>query len=107
MKISKIHPDLYREYKDKVIMNIHHSTGTVVGYYIIDDDVILVAQEDEKRITMNLKQFMEFPTINIEDFHGDASMSFFFFFLYSNNRGYIWLIEEKRYGHIQSVSISI
>ena len=77
MKISKIHPDLYREYKDKVIMNIHHSTGTVVGYYIIDDDVILVAQEDEKRITMNLKQFMEFPTINIEDFHGDLNKNFF------------------------------
>ena len=77
MKISKIHPDLYREYKDKVIMNIHHSTGTVVGYYIIDDDVILVAQEDEKRITMNLKQFMEFPTIKIEDFHGDVNKNFF------------------------------
>ena len=39
MKISKIHPDLYREYKDKVIMNIHHSKGTVIGYYIIDDSV--------------------------------------------------------------------
>ena len=77
MKISKIHPDLYREYKDKVIMNIHHSTGTVVGYYIIDDSVILVAQEDEKRIAMDLKKFMEFPTINIEDFHGDINKNFF------------------------------
>ena len=77
MKISKIHPDLYREYKDKVIMNIHHSTGTVVGYYIIDDDVILVAQEDEKRIAMDLKKFMEFPTIKIEDFHGDINKNFF------------------------------
>ena len=77
MKISKRHPDLYREYKDKVITNIHHSKGTVIGYYIIDDDVILVAQEDEKRIAMNLKQFMEFPTINIEDFHGDLNKNFF------------------------------
>ena len=77
MKISKIHPDLYREYKDKVIMNIHHSTGTVVGYYIIDDSVILVAQEDEKRIAMDLKKFMEFPTIKIEDFHGDVNKNFF------------------------------
>ena len=77
MKISKIHPDLYREYKDKVIMNIHHSKGTVIGYYIIDDDVILVAQEDEKRIAMDLKKFMEFPTIKIEDFHGDVNKNFF------------------------------
>ena len=77
MKISKIHPDLYREYKDKVIMNIHHSTGTVVGYYIVDDNVILVAQEDEKRIAMDLKKFMEFPTIKIEDFHGDINKNFF------------------------------
>ena len=77
MKINKAHPDLYRKYKDKVIMNIHHSTGTVVGYYIIDDSVILVAQEDEKRIAMDLKQFMEFPTINIEDFHGDINKNFF------------------------------
>ena len=77
MKISKIHPDLYREYKDKVIMNIHHSTGTVVGYYIIDNDVILVVQEHEKRVSMNLKQFMEFPTIKIEDFHGDVNKNFF------------------------------
>ena len=77
MKISKIHPDLYREYKDKVIMNIHHSTGTVVGYYIVDDSVILVAQEDEKRIAMDLKKFMEFPTIKIEDFHGDVNKNFF------------------------------
>ena len=77
MKISKIHPDLYREYKDKVIMNIHHSKGTVIGYYIIDDSVILVAQEDEKRIAMDLKKFMEFPTIKIEDFHGDVNKNFF------------------------------
>ena len=77
MKISKIHPDLYREYKDKVIMNIHHSTGTVVGYYIIDDDVILLAQDHEKGNTMNIKQFMEFPTIKIEDFHGDVNKNFF------------------------------
>jgi hypothetical protein len=77
MKISKIHPDLYREYKDKVIMNIHHSKGTVIGYYIVDDSVILVAQEDEKRIAMDLKQFMEFPTIKIEDFHGDVNKNFF------------------------------
>ena len=77
MKIKKAHPDLYKEYKDKIITNIHHSKGTVIGYYIIDDDVILVAQEDEKRITMNLKQFMEFPTINIEDFHGDINKNFF------------------------------
>ena len=77
MKISKIHPDLYKEYKDKIIMNIHHSKGTVIGYYIIDDSVILVAQEDEKRIAMDLKQFMEFPTINIEDFHGDINKNFF------------------------------
>lgn len=78
MKISKIHPDLYREYKDKVIMNIHHSTGTVVGYYIIDDNVILVAQEHEKSVTMNLKQFMELLNIKIEDFHGDLNKNFFF-----------------------------
>lgn len=77
MKISKIHPDLYREYKDKVIMNIHHSKGTIIGYYIIDDSVILVAQEDEKRIAMDLKKFMEFPTIKIEDFHGDVNKNFF------------------------------
>ena len=77
MKISKIHPDLYKKYKDKIIMNIHHSKGTVIGYYIIDDSVILVAQEDEKRIAMDLKQFMEFPTINIEDFHGDINKNFF------------------------------
>ena len=77
MKISKIHPDLYREYKDKIITNIHHSTGTVVGYYIIDDNVILVVQEHEKRVSMNLKQFMEFPTIKIEDFHGDLNKNFF------------------------------
>lgn len=77
MKINKAHPDLYKEYKDKIITNIHHSKGTVIGYYIIDDNVILVAQEDEKSITMNLKQFMEFPTIKIEDFHGDVSKNFF------------------------------
>ena len=77
MKISKIHPDLYREYKDKIITNIHHSKGTVIGYYIIDDSVILVAQEDEKRIAMDLKKFMEFPTIKIEDFHGDVNKNFF------------------------------
>ena len=58
-------------------MNIHHSTGTVVGYYIVDDSVILVAQEDEKRIAMDLKKFMEFPTIKIEDFHGDVNKNFF------------------------------
>ena len=77
MKINKAHPDLYKKYKDKIITNIHHSKGTVIGYYIIDDSVILVAQEDEKRITMDLKQFMEFPTINIEDFHGDVNKNFF------------------------------
>ena len=77
MKINKAHPDLYRKYKDKIITNIHHSKGTVIGYYIIDDSVILVAQEDEKRIAMDLKQFMEFPTINIEDFHGDINKNFF------------------------------
>ena len=89
MKISKIHPDLYREYKDKVIMNIHHSTGTVVGYYIIDDSVILVAQEDEKRIAMDLKKFMEFPTIKIEDFHGDVSKNFFLINQDRINNGFI------------------
>lgn len=77
MKINKAHPDLYKKYKDKVITNIHHSKGTVIGYYIIDDSVILVAQEDEKRIAMDLKQFMEFPTIKIEDFHGDVNKNFF------------------------------
>lgn len=77
MKISKRHPDLYREYKDKVITNIHHSTGTVVGYYIVDDDIILLAQDHKKGATMNIKQFMEFPTINIEDFHGDLNKNFF------------------------------
>ena len=77
MKINKAHPDLYKKYKDKIIMNIHHSKGTVIGYYIIDDSVILVAQEDEKRIAMDLKKFMEFPTINIEDFHGDINKNFF------------------------------
>lgn len=77
MKINKIHPDLYREYKDKVITNIHHSTGTVVGYYIVDDDIILLAQDHKKGATMNIKQFMEFPTINIEDFHGDLNKNFF------------------------------
>ena len=77
MKINKAHPDLYREYKDKIITNIHHSKGTVIGYYIIDDSVILVAQEDEKRIAMDLKKFMEFPTIKIEDFHGDVNKNFF------------------------------
>lgn len=77
MKINKTHPDLYKEYKDKVVINVHHTKGTVIGYCIIDDNVILVAQEDEKRITMNLKQFMEFPTINIEDFHGDINKNFF------------------------------
>ena len=77
MKINKAHPDLYKKYKDKIIMNIHHSKGTVIGYYIIDDSVILVAQEDEKRIATDLKQFMEFPTINIEDFHGDINKNFF------------------------------
>ena len=77
MKINKAHPDLYKKYKDKIVTNIHHSRGTVIGYYVIDDSVILVAQEDEKRITMDLKQFMEFPTINIEDFHGDVNKNFF------------------------------
>ena len=77
MKINKAHPDLYKKYKDKVVINVHHTKGTIIGYYIIDDDVILVAQEDEKRVTMNLKQFMEFPTINIEDFHGDLNKNFF------------------------------
>ena len=77
MKINKAHPDLYKKYKDKIITNIHHSKGTVIGYYIIDDSVILVAQEDEKRIAMDLKKFMEFPTINIEDFHGDVNKNFF------------------------------
>ena len=77
MKINKAHPDLYKKYKDKIVTNIHHSRGTVIGYYIINDNVILVAQEDEKSITMNLKQFMEFPTIKIEDFHGDVNKNFF------------------------------
>ena len=93
MKISKIHPDLYREYKDKVIMNIHHSTGTVVGYYIIDDSVILVAQEDEKRIAMDLKKFMEFPTIKIEDFHGDVNKNFFLINQERINNGFILSIK--------------
>ena len=93
MKISKIHPDLYREYKDKVIMNIHHSTGTVVGYYIIDNDVILVVQEHEKRVSMNLKQFMEFPTIKIEDFHGDISKNFFLIDQDRIDKGYIRSIQ--------------
>ena len=77
MKINKAHPDLYKKYKDKIIMNIHHSKGTVIGYYIVDYSVILVAQEDEKRIAMDLKKFMEFPTIKIEDFHGDVNKNFF------------------------------
>ena len=93
MKISKIHPDLYREYKDKVIMNIHHSTGTVVGYYIIDDSVILVAQEEEKRIAMDLKKFMEFPTIKIEDFHGDVNKNFFLINQERINNGFILSIK--------------
>ena len=77
MKINKAHPDLYKKYKDKIITNIHHSKGTVIGYYIVDDDVILVAQEDGKRFTMNLKQFMELLNIKIEDFHGDVNKNFF------------------------------
>ena len=93
MKISKKHPLLYIRYKDKIIMNIHHSKGTVIGYYIIDDSVILVAQEDEKRIAMDLKKFMEFPTINIEDFHGDINKNFFLINQERINNGFILSIK--------------
>ena len=77
MKILKPHPGFYKQYKDKILQR-GDSSGVVVGYFIENDgSAILVAQEDAKRFTMNLKQFMELLNIKIEDFHGDVNKNFF------------------------------
>ena len=77
MKICT-HPKLYSLYKDKEIKFLN-SLCKVVGYYMIKNEVFLLAQDLEKNVK-NLKSIYYLETnygLKLMDFHGDPYATFF------------------------------
>ena len=77
MKICT-HPKLYSLYKDKEI-RFFNSLCKVVGYYMIKDEVFLLAQDLERNI-QTLKSIYSLETnyeLKLMDFHGDPYALFF------------------------------
>ena len=77
MKICT-HPKLYSLYKDKEI-NFLNSLCKVVGYYMIENEVFLLAQDLEKNVK-TLKSIYYIETnygLKLMDFHGDPYAVYF------------------------------
>ena len=77
MKICT-HPKLYSLYKDKEI-KFFNSLCKIVGYYMIKDEVFLLAQDLEKNMQMSRSiYFLETNCgYKLMDFHGDPYAVFF------------------------------
>ena len=77
MKICT-YPKLYSLYKDKGIRFLN-ALCKVVGYYMIKDEVFLLAQDLERNI-QTLKSIYSLETnygLKLMDFHGDPYALFF------------------------------
>ena len=77
MKICT-YPKLYSLYKDKEIKFLN-SLCKVVGYYMIKNEVFLLAQDLEKNVK-NLKSIYYLETnygLKLMDFHGDPYAVYF------------------------------
>ena len=77
MKICT-HPKLYSLYKDKEIKFLN-SLCKVVGYYMIKNEVFLLAQDLEKNVK-TLKSIYYLETVygfKLMDFHGDPYAIYF------------------------------